>query len=209
MNGLAGPVAGRMKRPGWRDPRLLIGMALIAMGVGATATIVADADRTTPVYAARGVLVPGTVLSEENVVVAHVRVGGGTYVTPADEPFGLVVTRVIGDGELLPTSAVAEPEAVAERPVAIVTTHPLAEGIDRGSVVDVWLTASDVDEPTSVRVAEGLVVADVERASGSFANSAAETVYVLVPADEVGELLAALAINGDVAVVGLEPGGSE
>jgi D-arabinose 1-dehydrogenase-like Zn-dependent alcohol dehydrogenase len=59
----------------------------------------------------------------------------------------------------------------------------------------------------SVLVASGLVIDQVDRGSGAFSNGA-ETVYVLVPADDVGSFLSALAEEGEVAVVGMPGRGS-
>ncbi|HZJ39418.1 MAG TPA: hypothetical protein VFD20_00510, partial [Demequina sp.] len=68
------PVAGRLRRPGWRDPRLLAGLLLIAVAVTAVAGIVRSADTTFPYYAAADTLTPGTVLTRDDVVVVRVRI---------------------------------------------------------------------------------------------------------------------------------------
>ena len=95
-----GPIAGRLKRPTWRDPRLLIGIALIALSVVSVGSMVRSADTTVPHYAASEVLTPGTVLTQANVVVTRVRVSQGEYLgADADAPWGQVVTRVVEPGE--------------------------------------------------------------------------------------------------------------
>src|SRR4249919_2650772 len=45
-------VVGRVRRPSWRDPRLLVGIALIALAVAAVVLIVQRSDTTEPFYAA-------------------------------------------------------------------------------------------------------------------------------------------------------------
>jgi hypothetical protein len=180
---------------------------LIAVSVTATTTIVARADRTEPYLAARGTLIPGTVLSESNVVVTHVRVGDG-YVLNENAPWGSVVTRVIQPGELIPESALAERNAYDSRPVAVSSVIPLADGIEPGAIVDVWMTREGFGGYESQILAAGLVVDQVDRGSGAFAGSGAEVVYVLVPATDVGDFLAALAEDGEVAIVGLGGNGS-
>lgn len=200
-----GPIVGRLKRPGWTDPRLLIGMVLIAIAVVATSSIVANADTTEAVLAARGTLTPGTVLTEANVVVVHVRVGEN-YIPADDAPWGQVVTRVVGPGELVPAEALADPEDFDSRPVAVMATVPLAEGIERGAVVDVWVTSEGAFGPDSILVAGGLVVDQVDRGSGAFASGGTETVYVIVEAHDVGDFLAAL--NGQDAVAVVASAGS-
>ncbi|WP_062291557.1 SAF domain-containing protein [Demequina phytophila] len=191
-------VAARLRPPGWRDPRLVVGVLLIVVAVVGVAAMLRGADRTAPVYAAATDLAPGTVLDESTLVVAHVRVGDQYLGAPDQAPFGSVVTRAVGAGELLPASAVAAREDFDGRPVAVVTTAPVAAGVDAGSVVDVWVTP---EAGASERVGESLPVSAVERDEGSF-GLAGETVYVVVPADDVGLLLDALSAASEVAVVG-------
>lgn len=196
------PVAGRLRRPGWRDPRLLVGLLLIAVAVTAVAGIVRSADTTFPYYAAADTLTPGTVLTTDDVVVVRVRVPDGTYVAPGEEPWGQVVTRVVGNGELMPHAALATPAEFDGRPIAVRTSLPLADGVERGSVVDVYLTRTDADEPRTELVASSLVVESVDHDSGSFSAGSVETVYVVVPQRDIEQFLDALAAEGDISVVG-------
>ncbi len=203
MNPSAHPIAGRLRRPRWSDPRLVIGVALIALAVVGTGSVVARADRTEPYFAARHTLTPGTVVAESDFVVAHVRVGAGTYVPADDVPWGAVVTRVIGAGELIPEASLADAEGYSSRPVAVTTGRPLAEAIEPGAVVDVWVTKEGPTGPDSMLVAQGVIVDEVDRNTSAFSAGLGETVYVLVRATEVGDLLAALAEAEEVSVVGI------
>lgn len=206
-----GPVAGRLRRPGWKDPRLLIGLVLIAGAIVGVSSIVGAADRTTAHYVAHETLTPGTVLDVDDLAVAHVRIGAGAYIAADDpdgvEPWGQVVTRVIEAGELVPATALASPDSFDGRPVAVVTTSPVAADVRPGSSVDVWVTAPDsAGEPESRLIGEDLVVADVDSETGSFASGASETVYVVVPRAALEGFLEALATEGSVSVVGLAGG---
>ena len=61
MSTLDGPVSPpglRLRRPGWRDPRLLVGVGMIAGSVALGAWAVTAAEASTPVYVARGALTP-------------------------------------------------------------------------------------------------------------------------------------------------------
>jgi hypothetical protein len=204
MKDSTGPVAGRIRRPSWRDPRLLVGLVLIAVSVAAVSAIVRNADQTTPYYAARGPIAPGTVLTEADVVVVSARVAGDTYVPSSQEPWGKVVTRVVGDGELLPSAALSEREDFSGRPVAVRTTLPLAASIDRGAVVDVYVTIEDdAGKPVTRLIGSALVVDGVVREDSAFGVGLGETVYVVVPVREVAAFLEALAGGGDISVVGL------
>jgi len=201
------PVAGRLRRPGWRDPRLLIGLLLIAISVTAVTAVVRSADETSPYYAASSTLTPGSVITRDDVRVVHVRIDGGEYVAAGEEPWGRVVTRVVGKGELLPTGALTAADAFDARTIAVRTSLPLADGIEAGSIVDVYLTSDDA-APKTVVVARGLTVESVEHDGGSFSGTTIETVYVVVPKEGVADLLDALAWGGGISVVGLAGGGA-
>ncbi len=69
-------------------------------------------------------------------------------------------------------------------------------------MVDVYLTRTDADAPHTELVASGLVVESVDHESGSFSAGAVETVYVVVPEQDVARFLDALASEGDISVVG-------
>ncbi|WP_152649856.1 hypothetical protein [Demequina oxidasica] len=208
MSGTSGPVAGRLKRPSWRDPRLLIGLVLIAVAVVAVSASIRASDSTEPYYTAIKVLTPGTEVSESDVAVTRVRVAPDVYVSAqGDPPWGQVVTRVIGEGELLPTDAVTGASEVDVRAVAVRTQNPLAQDIESGSVVDVWLTTGNDGSPVSTPVAEGLIVSQVEQEDSAFTVGAAQTVYVLVPQDSMSDFLGAVATEGEISIVGRAAGG--
>ncbi|KGM15180.1 hypothetical protein [Actinotalea fermentans] len=220
----ASPPALRLRRPGWRDPRLLLGVVLVAASVALGSTLVASAGRTVPVYAAAEALVPGDALAAADLTVRQVRLdaAGATYVR-ADEPLAddLVATRVVGAGELLPRSAVATQTELGLRPVAIEPDGALPEGLAAGAAVDLWFVPegdAGVAPSSSVGatrgaptvepqlLAAGLTVAEVSEPRGGLAVGSAVTVHVLVPVDELPTVLGALAAEGSVEVV-LVPGG--
>lgn len=204
MTSAARPVSGRLARPSWRDPRLLVGLVLIAASVAGVVSLVRAGDRTEPFYAARADLPPGTALSPQDVVLVQVRVDQSEYVGAAQEISGAVLTRQVGEGELLPASALASEEDYSARPIAVTTTRPVSEGIARGSLVDVWLTVvDDAGQPSSTAIATAVAVDEVVTDDRAFAGAGAEIVYVNVPQDQLAAFLDALALDGEVSVVGV------
>jgi len=193
------PIAGRMTRPSWRDPRLLVGLALVVGSIVGVSALVASVEETESFVVARGTLTPGTEVSEADVSRIEARLDSTEYLT--ELPVGSVVTRVIGPGELIPASALAPAGSVDLRPVAVTATLPLSESIERGAVVDVWITYPGLDGHESSQVAAGVVVEEVDRATGAFATSVAQTVYVLVSSPEVGQIMASIDDADEVAVV--------
>lgn len=205
------PVGMRLRRPGWRDPKLLVGLLLIAVSVAVGAWAVSAAEASTPVWVTRGALTPGEPLDGAQVAVAQVRLGSSEAdrYLPASEPLptDAVAVRAVGAGELLPRAAVADEADLTVRPVAVPVTDPPSEGVDEGALVDVWVTPEpDEGQPPEPRLlAERLTVAEVARPTGGFAVGAETVVHVLVPTDALPDVLGALAGRQAVQVV-LVPG---
>jgi hypothetical protein len=217
--GPGSPPALRLRRPGWRDTRFLLGLGLVAVSVAIGATAFTAAARTVPVYAAADALVPGDTVTADQLVIREVRLADSAeHYLRADEPVpdGLAVIRTVAEGELVPLSAVADSEDLGLRPVAITPGDALSSGVTRGSTVDLWFVPDaeadavaaaddadvDADESGSsagpVELATGLTVAEVTEPSGSFTVGSAVTVHVLVPLDRLADVLAALAAEGTV-----------
>ena len=145
--GMAGPgeaeavPAARLHLPSWRDGRLLLGVALLLASVAVGARVVAAADDTVPVYAARDVLPTGSPLTPDRLVVARVHLSGtdARYLDarrppPADG----ILLRGVGRGELVPTSAVGSAALLSTRPVSVPLDGAVPEGLVAGGLVDVW-----------------------------------------------------------------------
>lgn len=221
----ASPAALRLRRPGWRDPRLLLGVVLVAGSVALGSSLVSAAGRTVPVYAAADALVPGDVLDVGALRVRDVRLGDTDDVyLPADTPLpeGLVVTRTVGAGELVPRRAVAPDADLALRPVAIEPHGALPGALSAGASVDLWFVPRSPSEvlgsaaggsgPAAGAIepqllVAGVIVAEVSEPRAGLAVGGAVTVHVLVPEADLPTVLAALAADGSVEVV-LVPGAS-
>ncbi len=207
----AAPVAARLRRPGWRDPKLLAGVLLIAGAVAFGSWVVSAAEATSPVWVAREALTPGDVVGADQVAVARVRLDAAEarHYLPATEPLpgDAVAVRTVADGELLPRSAVADGADLDLRPVALPVTDPPSAGVDEGAQVDVWVTPEAAPDATPVPrlLAERLTVVEVSRPSGALAVGSQSVVHVLVPTDALPDVLGALAGPAAVHAV-LVPG---
>lgn len=204
--GPASPQAIRVRRPGWRDPRLLIGLVLVAAAVALGTFAVQAAGRTVPVLAAREAIVPGQSVAAADLVVREVRLAEaeGRYLRADGEVDpDLVAVRTVGAGELVPVDAVSPAAEVEVRAVAVSPSGELSRAVVEGAVVDLWFVAAGGDgddEATAVPLVEGVTVAEVGRDQGSLTSSA-PTVHVLVPTADLSTVLAALAGDGAVELV--------
>ncbi|WP_309632759.1 hypothetical protein [Nocardioides zeae] len=142
--------ATRATAPGWRDPRLWVGLLIVAVSVVVGARVLASADDTVAVWAAREDLPAGSALAPDDLVAVEVRFRDGDrlgeYVAASDPPGPDVrLDRDVGAGELLPSGAVvpADESDVLHLPV---TVEPglVPPGVGVGSVVDLWVAGSDL-----------------------------------------------------------------
>lgn len=203
------PLAVRMNRPGWRDPRLLLGLVLVGGSVLLGSWLLGDAARTTPVLVAREALVPGDRLDAAAVEVQEVRLpDAARYLAPRDVD-GQVVVRTVGPGEVVPRAAVAAEGDLEVRAIGVDVTRA-APGVVAGALVDLWFVpapdpgGAPAGAPRAL--ASGLVVADVAQDDTAFAVGRAVTVHVLVPTGTLPDVLAALAADGTVEVVAVAGG---
>lgn len=143
------PMAARVARPGWRDPRLWVGLLIVAASVVVGARVLAAADDTVEVWAVGTDAGPGAELSGADLEVRRVRFADGDtlagYFTVDDDlPSPLHLLRSVGAGELLPRAAVGDGSAAGatvELPVAV-DPDQVPPAVHAGSVVDVYLLTS-------------------------------------------------------------------
>ena len=98
---LPAPVAPRLRRPSWRDPRLLVGLLLVLSAVVVGARVVSAADETEPYYVAVATLTPGDAVGSADVRVVRARlqdVSPGYLSAASDLPAGMVASRVSPPG---------------------------------------------------------------------------------------------------------------
>lgn len=142
------PPALRASRPGWRDPRLWLGVAIVAGCVVAGARVLDSADDTIAVWAVGADEGSGAVLTRADLVAHRVRFGSavdlaGYYRADAALPDRLELVRGVGRGELLPRSAVGTGAAsgTVQVPLAVDPAQ-VPPGVGTGSVVDVYVVGS-------------------------------------------------------------------
>lgn len=188
------------------DPRFAIGLLLVAASVAGVSAIVANADRTTAVYTARVPLAVGDRIDASDLVRSQVRLDGADslYLAPGRVPAdGLVVTRTIAAGELVPAAAVgtAAGESVTNMVVELQGKLPAAVG--PGSVVDVWSSRRGdrgLFGPPAVLVSEAAIVRLVDP-TGFMAADGAMSVELLVPKTKVAAVLESVANGDSIAAV--------
>ena len=145
---VSAPPAVRATPPGWRDPRLWVGIVLVAVSVVAGARLLSAADDTVSVWAVAADVGAGDALDSEDLVATRVRFADtgdldGYFTVDERLPTQLELTRGVGAGELLPRAAVGSSGAsgTLQVPVAV-DAEQVPGSVGAGSVVDVYLVAS-------------------------------------------------------------------
>ena len=194
------------------DPRVLVGVLLVAGSAAGTTALVSSLTRTVVVYRADAPIVAGDRLDTDRLGRATVRLGESQdlYLTgplPAD---GLVATRTVAAGELVPRSAVGSTGDVAVATVVVDLASPLAEGVESGDLVDLWsaarLEGAQERYGPPVVLAGDAVVARVPTRGGLVAGAQEDSVELQVPRDRVAAVLEAQARGARLAAVAV--GGS-
>jgi hypothetical protein len=187
------------------DPRLVLGVLLVAGSVAGVSWIVGSADRTVPVFAAKSALYPGDRITADDLAIARVRLGteAGRYLTVAELPAGgAVITRAVGQGELLPSAAVGAAEGASSAAVVVQLSSPLSGAARPGTAVDLW-AAERLDSarfgPPAVLVPGATIVRVVED-DGLVVDSGV-ALEVLVPRTSVARLLEAVSNEDAIAAV--------
>ncbi|WP_247042592.1 hypothetical protein [Arthrobacter rhizosphaerae] len=196
----------RLKKPSWKDPRLLVGLLLVLASVVGVVSLVGAADRTTDVYVAREAIAVGERLTSDNTARAKVRLGEleEHYITgEAGLPEGLVAVQRIGKDQLLPKESLGKPDELDRKPVAITIDEPLPDQARAGSRVDVWVAQPDTRNGFSepAMLLPGAEIAQVTPGSTALGSSRSTVLMVLVRDDQMPKLLGSQANKAKISVV--------
>lgn len=203
--------AARLRRPSWKDPRLLMGLLLVLLSVAGVVFLVNSADRTTEVYAAGEDIGVGEALTPDNLVRARVRLGATEeHYLPVQKGFpeGVVAVQRIGKDQLVPRANLGEVDGLDRKPVALAIDQALPSQAVEGARVDVWVAQPDAkngfSEPTLLL--PGAEISEVSEGSTALGSTKTTVLMVLVEDSRMPALLGAQANDAKISVV-WNPGG--
>lgn len=198
----------RLRRPSWRDPRLIIGVLIVMVSVAGVVALVSSQDRTAPVYAADRTLAVGESLDVESLRVVDVRIEDLSehYLDAEEElPGGMQLVSVVEEGELVPARAIAEADPQGRQAVTLEIDHTLARGVEPGRHVDVWASSgpslAEGESPEVEQLVGSAEVSGVDETSSTFGAQNAVSLELLVAPEELAELLAARSSGWVLSVV--------
>lgn len=186
------------------DARFFLGIVLILASVAGVWFVVTAARQTVPVFAATRTIVPGESVSSGDVRIVDVALGQleGAYLTPEALDEGLVATRTVEEGELVPQSAVGGAATAASTTVVLHSAVDVPASVEAGSVVEVWeaplLERGSYDAPR-ILVPDATVVS-VTR-DDSVMGGGAASLEVVIPRADVAAVLAAMSDESALSIV--------
>lgn len=216
--------ANKRRRSFWFDPRFAIGLILVVVSVLGVVGLVNAANASVDVLAAKSSLTPGERVHAGDLVPTSIRVGHTSqlYLRSVDVPSaGVIVTRAVAAGELVPQSAVGSEAGVDLTSIVVTLNTALAASVAPGSRVDLWsadqATADDATAgsddgastganggaggfaPPTVLVSSAIVVRLVEQKQ--LVASSGSSVELLVPKADTASVLDAIANGAVLSVV--------
>lgn len=183
------------------DARLLVGLVLVVASIAAVVGIVGVADDGEEVLVTPRALTAGEVLTASDLDVRRVSLGveAHGYARPGELPDeGVVVTRTLAAGELVPLAALGDVRGPAATTVVVALSTPLGATVRPGDALDLWsapaIEAGRFGAPVVIASDAHLVRAVVD--DGIVARDRGGSVELLVPRRDIARILHALA-NGD------------
>lgn len=173
------------------DPRLLVGVLLVAGSIAGVVAVVQSTAQTTTVYAMTEAVAAGETITAEHLTAVEVSAATPTelYLTEAS-PEGYLASRPIGAGELVPLTALGAPDTTTS---AVVVSIPgeLPGGVGPGTAVELWSAAPGERMGTysapQVIVADAQVVRVIEQ--DDFVATAQVDVELRIPDDELATVI--------------------
>lgn len=206
MAGEESDAAARLRKPSWKDPRLLIGILMVLASVAGVVALVGSASKTVPMYVAKEALVVGQKVTADSFSIAQVQLGevDGKYLDPHDVfDEHSVAVRMVPKGELVSRSSIGQMDALDRKPVSVTVDEPLPKEVIVGSYVDVWIALPDerngFQDP--VLMLPGAEVAALNVAASSLGSGKNTQLMVLVTDSQMPKFLGAVANKAKVAVV--------
>jgi hypothetical protein len=202
----------RLKKPSWKDPRLVVGILLVLASTAGVVSLLGAADQTTEAYAAREAIAVGERLTADKLHRVKVRLGDleQRYLTSESGlSEGAVAVQRIGQDQLVPRDSLGELDVLDRKPVAVTVEEALPAQAVAGSRVDVWVALPDArngySQPTLLL--PGAEIAQLTPGSTALGSARSTVVMVLVTDSQMPQLLGAQANKAKISVV-WNPGGN-
>lgn len=195
----------RPRRAFWADLRFVIGLALIAASIAGVWAVVSAAGATEPVLQTSRAIVQGEVITADDLRVVEANLGAlaDDYLAPASLEEGVVAARTLGEGELVPRSALADADARRTTTVVIASSMGVPQDVVAGTVVELWETpvSTEDGEAPAPRVLVGDAIVHTLVAEDTMLSGGTTGVELVIERGAVTDVLAAIAGGASLSIV--------
>lgn len=208
--------ARRLRLPGWRDTRLLVGVLLVVLAVAGGIRLFSTLEDTTAVYAAAHPILPGQEVLDEDLEPVGVRMEAAlSHYVDATQPLaaGTVALRQVDEGELVPAGALGTTSQTRDKTVTVPVDPASAQTLTVGTVVDVWVSRQDDEQvgtayhEPELLLSSAIIARTPSTGNGLGMGVGRAAVQVVVPGDQVGAVISSVDQEAKVTLVPA-PGGS-
>lgn len=195
----------RARRSFFVDVRFLVGIVLVIASVAGVWMLVAASRQTTPMLQATTTIVVGESLDSGDFQVVEVGLGtvAEEYLAPQDLEPGMIASRTLASGELVPTSSVTDADSARTTTIVIPSAAAIPAGVKAGTVVELWQAPLAEDgrsfEAPRILVADA-VVSTVAEADGMLSQERTDVEVVIDRAD-VAAVLEAMTGGAAISLV--------
>ncbi|HIY86577.1 MAG TPA: flagellar biosynthesis protein FlgA [Candidatus Yaniella excrementavium] len=199
--------ASRIRTPGWRDPRLIVGIILVLLSVTGVVALIQAMDSRQGYWAASVDIVPGAEVSAEDfhAVQASMSESSDQYWLAAEQlPSRFLVSSTIRQGEMLPVQDVAEADPDGRQQVGVRVSKDMPSAVSIGTRADAWVALASADgrgydEPT--KLVSNAEVVGISDNSSAFAAAETTTVYLMLSEEALPTVLDAQANGAQISLV--------
>lgn len=197
----------RLRKPSWRDPRLLGGVLLVLASVAGVMLLLAQMDKTVGVYAAKHDLAYGQAISQESFKVVQVNLGEAQdHYWRSDEelPERMVATRAVNADELIAKNALDQSAPEGEQALVLSLPNENTSGLQPGDEIEVWVAQrtgpQEYDDPQ--RIVERAVLAKLSDDQNAWTSSRRVQVTIWLESAQVPQVIKAQSTQSQVYLVG-------
>ncbi|MFW0108505.1 flagellar biosynthesis protein FlgA [Rothia sp. P7181] len=198
--------ASRLQKPGFKDPKLLIGLFLILMSLTGVITVVNISNQTKPYWVTTREIYVGEEISEKDLKKVDVRLSEASshYLSTEDSGTPHIATQFIGAHQLIPKNSLGEVEQNDRKKTTIVLDSTIASGYKAGDLVDVWVSSKNETGngyATPVRLMEQAEIARINSEDSVLGSTGKTALQLLVSEDVLSSILHATSNDSKISLV--------
>lgn len=195
----------RKPRSVWRDPRLIAGLALIALSIAGVTSLVSHARSGIQIYQVTQDLAAGQQLNASNTTVVNARPESDAYVRATEDVTHFVTVHPLRAGELLAQSSVSTHDDLNIRSIVITVDDGLPESVKPGHNLEIWFVPTDTpgskEIPEAHKIDGNVSLVSVLGEKSTIAVSSGTRIEVRVHHTNMAELLKYTQAQGKLLAV--------